>query len=560
LEAPQEERTADLLVEVLAEAGVDAVFGVPGGAISPISDALLGRDDIRVITTRHEAAAMFAAAGYARMTAKPVAVVVTSGPGVLNAITGLASAHYDDLPIIVLAGEVPRGRFGRNALQEGSVYELNIVQLARPMTKLAAELTSPDGAAPTLKRAIATAMTGRRGPVLLTVPVDVANARIERSTVSLAPRLEFDVDEQQVRAIAAALQGARRPVIFAGSGTRGDNGPMLLRALAERLQVPVMTTPKAKGVFPEGHPLSLGVFGFGSHVSTTKYLLGGIDVMLALGTSLSEAATNGWSPLLRPSSCLAQIDIEARQIGRSYHVDLGLVAPIGRALPALLRQLRGPRPSPRRFGIQRHEDGAQLLHGPSGRIAPQRAIWELQQIMPPSTLYSLDIGEHMLFGIHHLRVHHPNSFFLSLGMGSMGSGIGAALGMKLAHPDRPVVSICGDGCFMMGMSDLATAAREGLPFVTAVMNDERYGMVELGNNTVFGRTPDYSVGPMNIPSLAYGVGARPFVIERANELMQLDLISLAAQQPIVLDIRIDRGVRMQSNARVDFLKDVRQAN
>jgi acetolactate synthase-1/2/3 large subunit len=543
-----------LLVETLAEAGVDAVFGVPGGAISPISDALLSRPDVRVITTRHEAAAMFAAAGYARMSGKPVAVVVTSGPGVLNALTGLASAHYDDLPIIVLAGEVPRARFGRNALQEGSAYQLDIVHVARSMTKLSVELNNAEAAPSLLKRAVATALTGRRGPVLLTVPVDVANARASRSWVALQPRVEFELDRAAVTHMALLLAQARHPVIFAGSGTRGDDGPALLRALAERLQAPVMTTPKAKGVFPENHPLSLGVFGFGGHLSTTEYLKSGVDVVLAVGTSLGEAATGGWSPLLSPTQSFLQIDVEAQHLGRSYPVDVALVAPASRALAALLTELHGPRPSLRRFGVVRHEDGEQLKNGPSGRIAPQRALWELQQIMPATTLYSLDIGEHMLFGIHHLRVNHPNTFFLSLGLGSMGSGIGAALGMKLACPERPVVAVCGDGCFLMGMSDLTTAARERLPFVTAVLNDERYGMVELGHEALYGRTPSFDVGPMSIPSLAQGVGAHAFIIQRADEILRLDLPNLLRRGPVVLDVRIDRSVKMKSNARVDFLK------
>jgi acetolactate synthase-1/2/3 large subunit len=549
-------RAADALVDGLIAGGVELVFGLPGGAISPMYDAFLDHPEVRVVTTRHEAGAIFAAAGYCRATNKPCVVMVTSGPGILNALTGLASAHYDHLPILVLVGEVPRGRFGKGALQEGSPYgDLDIVKMTAGITRFAAECTDANQAPALLERAIQAATSGAQGPALLTLPIDVATTRIRPPRLARASRFELVADTELTGAAADALEHARRPLLFVGSGARWGDGPRRVLALAERLQAPVMTTPKAKGLFPDDHPLCLGVFGLGSHPSTSDYLNGGVDVLLAIGSSLGEAATSGWSPLLSPTEHFIQVDIDPRQLGRSYPITMGLHGDASRVLGGLLAQL-GPGLRPlRSFGIRRFDDATLVANGAQGRISPQRALWELQEIMPRDTLYSLDIGEHMLFGIHHLRINEPNSFILSLGFGSMGSGIGAGLGIKLARPDRPVVAVCGDGCFSMALCDLATAVRERVPFAVVVLNDQRFGMVEIGCQAIYSRTASFGAGPLDIPQLARGVGARSLVVERAGDLLLLDLVDHMEHGPVVVDVRIDRDVRMPKNARFDFLKE-----
>jgi acetolactate synthase-1/2/3 large subunit len=549
----EEPRAVDVLASILERAGVEVIFGLPGGAISPMHDALVDHPKIRTITTRQEAGAMFAACGYAQATGKLAVVLVTSGPGVLNAMTGLASALLDGLPVLLIAGEVPRSRFGKNALQEGSSYQLDIVRMAQSVTKLSAELSDPYSAPATLRHAIAIALGGRRGPVLLTLPVDVATTHITPPRISLDPHLELRLDADLVREAAAALRGAERPLLFVGAGTRWDGAPARVRALAERLQLPVMTSPKAKGVLPEDHPLSLGVFGFGAHPSTSDYLQGGIDVLLAVGTSLGEVATGGWSPLLAPTRHLIHVDAEARQIGKCYPTTIGIVGAAEPVLGAMLDEI-GPGQVPaRRFGIKRHDPAETLRQGPEGLISPQRALWELQRLMPRDTIWTLDIGEHMLFGIHHLEVRDPSQFVLQLGLGSMGSGLGAAMGVKLGHPKRPVVAVCGDGCFSMGLSDIGTAVREKIPFVVAVMNDERFGMVELGHSAIYGRTPSFRSGQASIAGLARSLGAEVHVIEHAGEIERLAKDLPFRNKPVVLDIRIDRFVKMPKNARFDFL-------
>lgn len=558
ISSPKERvRTADILVDILVNAGVEVIFGLPGGPIAPIHDALIDRPEIRTITTRHEAGALFAAAGYAQATGKLAVVVVTSGPGILNAMTGIASAYCEGLPVLVIAGEVPRDRLGKGAAQDGTSHGLDIIHMVRSITKLAAEAQDSNTAPALLQRAIATATSGRRGPAVITLPMDVATAKARPPIVEVGTKVSFAASPSSLDAAAKALVNARRGLILVGSGARWGQGPKLVRELAERLQMPVMTTPKAKGVISESHPLSLGVFGWGGHASATEYLDSGVDVLFAIGTSLGEHASDSWSTKLAATDHFLQLDVEAQRIGRNYPVTLGIVDTIEGAIPALLDRMKDLARPRARFGVERKNTGDGFLVGAENRIAPQRALWELQQALPDNTLYTSDIGAHMFFALHHLKVTSPRGFMITLSLGSMGSGIGAAFGMAVARPDAPVVAVCGDGCFSMGLGDVATAAHERIPMIVAVLNDERYGMVEIGNNAVYGRTPPFPMA-MSVSRLAEGVGARAVVIRDPGDILALDLIGLMGDRPLVLDIQIDRTVHL-SPSRLEFLKKMAQS-
>jgi acetolactate synthase-1/2/3 large subunit len=548
-------RTAELLVDVLVREGVDTVFGVPGGTIAPLYDALLDRPDIRVVTTRHEAGAMFAAAGYARATGRCGVVLVTSGPGATNCLTGVASAYCDSLPVLVLAGEVPRNLFGRGALQEGSSSFLNIVGMAKHVTKMSFELTSSEPAPAVLRRAMHTATSGRPGPVFLTVPFDVCSREVRRAGVASQSWVGSAISEPLLQKVACTLDAAKRPLIFAGSGTRWGKGPEQLRALAERLQCPVATTPKAKGVFPESHPLSLGVFGFGGHPSAAAYLEPGADVILAVGTSLGDVATDGWSPLLQATEHLIQIDADALQIGRSYEVSVGLVGPAELILERLATLVAPLARGPVCHGVRTHLDPELSKIGEANRIAAPRALWEIQRAMPTSTLFTCDIGQHLLFALHYLKIDDPLAWTVMTGLASMGSAIGAAIGIQIAEPNRPVAAICGDGGFAMSFADIATAAHERLPIAVFVLNDGRYGMVENGHRALYARTPDYGLNELDVATVARGAGARAMVVEQPDQLDPAALAEALRDGPVVVDLRIDPTVKLPRNKRFESLKN-----
>lgn len=547
-------RGADLLVEILAEAGVEVVFGLPGGAISPVYDALLN-SNVRVVTTRHESGAMFAAAGYARATGRVAAVAVTSGPGVLNALTGLASALCDGLPVLLIVGEVPRTAQGKGVLQDGSAHGLQIVEMARYVTKLAVEIPHPSALPHLLRRALVTMQSGRQGPVLLTLPMDVTLAQVARprsdGTLTMSNLLSTELLDE----IAALLRDAQRPLLLAGHGVRGGGAPRQLRAVAERLACPVATTPKGKGTFPETHPLALGVLGLGGHRSAQRYLEAGVDVAVAIGTSLGDISTNGFSPHLQAPRALVHVDIDARQIGKSYAPTHAVVATATEFLTGLADRLTeaNDRPVTLRVlpgGVERNVLPSSRR---SDRIAPQDAIAELQEILPRDTIYSVDSGEHLLFAAHYLETNLPDTFVAMTGLGSMGQSIGAAIGAQLAFPDRTVAAICGDGCFAMNGFEIATAVAERLPIRVFVFNDERLGMVERGHRTLYGRTPEFPTTPLDVCTVARGLGATVFCVKHPGQLRAARDTLRSAPGPIVVDVRIDPEIVLPRRERVSAM-------
>ena len=543
-------RGADLVVAALEEAGVDVVFGIPGGAISPVHDALLD-SNIRHVTTRHESGAMFAAAGYARASGKLAVVAVTSGPGVLNSMTGLATAFCDGVPVLLLVGEVPRPSHGRGVLQDGSAHGLHVVDMVRHISKLALEVPRPSALPYLLRRAIATAMTGRRGPVVMTLPLDVSMAEVATPRRGGATASRCTIEPELLDEIGNLLQAARRPLILAGAGIRGGDAPERLQQLAEHLSCPVITTPKGKGVFPEDHPLALGVVGLGGHRSARRYFESGIDMLLALGTSLGDLATDGFAPQVQAPT-LVHVDIEMQQVGRSYSPTHAVIAPVSDFLGALLARIAERRSKPRAVrgstgGITRHELASSAK---PDRVASQDALSEIQEVLPPNTIYTVDAGEHFVFATHFLEIAHPDSFMVMTGLGSMGPSIGAAIGAKLAQRDRFVAAICGDGCFSMNAFEIATAVAEQLPIRVFVFNDERLGMVELGHQTIYGRRPNYSTKPLDVCALAQGLGATTLRINRTGQLRSVRDTILHARGPVVIEVRVDPDIVLPKKDRV----------
>jgi acetolactate synthase I/II/III large subunit len=542
-------RVADMVVKMLTELGVTTCYGIPGGAISSVYDALLDCPSIRVINSRHESGAVFAAMGHSRMSGSLPCVLTTAGPGVTNALTGLAAAQVDGVPLLVISGEVPRKHFGRGALQEGSRYTLDVLGMVRSVTKFAAEITSPRACASLVRRAVATALSGRQGPVFLSLPLDVANEKVPLTRSASHVATHFETDPELLDAATEALQSAERGVIIAGSGARHPDAGRCIGFLASTLQMPVITTPKAKGVFPESDPLSLGVFGLGAHPSAIEYLERGIDTVLCVGSGLSEIGTNGWSPVLQATRNFIQVDIDAAQIGKNYQVDYGLVGPAHAVLEGIARRLRRrPTPAATVSGVRYYpaevqmEDTAPLKHG--------QVVQLLQQLMPKETVFTCDIGEHTIFAIHYLKVDRPDSFVLHSGLGSMGSGIGAAVGVKVARPQQPVVALCGDYGFQMYGMELATCVHHRIPVIFAIFNDCRMRMVESGQIKVFGRSGVMHSHRVDFAALARSVGAVGHTVRTAAELHALAGSLARSELPVVLDMHIDPASSFPVNGRV----------
>jgi len=537
-------RVADQIIDVLEEYGVVRAFGIPGGTISPLFDALID-SGIDVVTCQHETMAVYLAAGHARATGTPGVVLVTSGPGVLNAITGVAAAFCDEVPLLVLGGEVHSHNGGRGALQDGGPGGLDVAAMMRPITKLVDTLQQPRRVSALVHQALDAAMSQPRGPTFLRVPVDVASAALPSVQVVRAKLESARPDPEVCQHIARALNGAARPAIFAGIGARtGGVGPALLE-IAEWRKVPIITDIEARGIIPESHPMCLGVFGVGGAGLADGYLAEGVDVLLTVGARLDDTTTNGWQEVLRPDGLVIQLDHDAHRLCRGYRADVAMACDLLEALAHTLAAARVPdfegllardtavAEARRQHRIPQVAPLSRAPHDPNAVIRALRAAF------PSDTAWTSDIGNHLLFASTNLQIESPEHFHVSVGLGGMGSGIGMALGLGMSGRSS-VVGVCGDGGLLMVGNELATCARRGINVVLAVLDDGQLGMVEHGNRSVFGRSDFCAAGGTDLTAWALSLGANAVRVEEAADLTRA--MALVGQGPLLLHFPIDPSV------------------
>jgi acetolactate synthase-1/2/3 large subunit len=546
------------LLRTLANHGVRTAFGIPGGTASPIFDGLLEVPEIRFVASRHEAMSGFAAAGYARATGSPALVLTTSGPGLTNAITGMAAATLEELPVIFLSGEVASSAVARGALQDGSQAGLDAVSMVRSMTRWATTLQSADAASATGERAWQLATGDRPGPVFIGVPLDVGGCP-SHAPAHLASSLRTVASPSMLACQKAAklLRGARRPLLLLGNGVRHATGEAL--ALAERLALPVVATCHAKGVFPETHPLYLGLVGVGQHPSVTEYLNDPPDVVCVVGSRLGDIATNGWQLPIGGTDATIQIDRDPLLIGRNAPVTLGIIGDARLALEQMIDAIPTELPPPTRLVAGCRSARAELTHSDVVPLKPQRVLAALGEAFPDAVWCS-DIGEHLTMALHYLRVDHPSHFHAMTGFGSMGSGIGSAIGMKVARPDATVVAICGDGGLAMFAGEILTCVENSIGVIFAVFNDGCWNMIEHGFRAVYGRLPPALPSRVaDLAAVARGFGAIGLTVRQPEDLHPGRLRRFAsATRPVILDIRIDPAESFSGESRAAAIRHFAQ--
>ena len=541
------------LLRAFASHGVDVAYGIPGGSASPLFDALFEVPEVSFVSTRHEAMAAFAAMGHARQTGRPAIVMTTSGPGLTNAITGIAAASLEGIPMIVLAGEVAWAATQRGALQDGSPAGLDVVSTLRSTSRWVTTLGAAAGAAGTAERAWQMATSGHPGPVVIAVPLDVGGHMAESRIVPAMPAPAPMPDRLACRDAARSLGEARRPLLVLGNGARSAHREAL--ALAERLALPVAVTGHAKGVFPERHPLYLGLIGVGQHPSVLEYLADPPDVVCVVGSRLGDLATNGWTLPLAGTSATIQIDHEPWLIGRNVPVTLGIVGDASLALSEMAASLPKDVAVPRRATPGCRSLRAELATSDAVPLKPQRVFAALSEAFPDAVFCS-DIGEHLTLALHYLRVDGPDRFHSMAGFGSMGSGIGAAIGMKRACPERTVVAICGDGGLAMHAGEILSCVENEIGVIFAVFNDGRWNMIHHGFSTVYGRVPPAMPSRVaDLAGVAAAFGARSAIVRTPDELSVAALHAhRAASRPTVLDIRIDPSESLTAESRAAAIR------
>ncbi|MCI5221167.1 MAG: thiamine pyrophosphate-binding protein [Candidatus Electrothrix sp. AR4] len=543
--------TAEIVVELLGRAEVKYMFGVPGGAIEDLNIALYNTThDILPIVTKHEEGAAFMADGYARVSGKLGVCYATAGPGASNLFTGLAFSYVDQIPVLAITGQVAISLFGKGAFQESSSEVIDIVQVFSACTKYSSMLISEVCAQYMLLKAIRLALGNPGGPVHINMPADIMKRPVQLQESSIPPMIEKTrlLDVEQVDKAAQLLINAHRPVIIAGWGVYLSQAMLELRQLAELLRIPVATSPKAKGVFPESHELSLGVLGFAGSPVAKEYLINNeVDVLLAVGTSFSEMMTNGWDQHLQPSNCLIHIDVDAEKIGRTYEVSHPMLGDAKINLKKIAQAVKGHKYTAHRNKqlqiLRQRQIKNEAFISPDELYHPARLFLDIQKFFPKSSIFFVDAGNSMAWAIRYMTIDQPGSFFVSLGYGSMGYAVAAPVGARLAAPDRPVVAMVGDGSFLMNGFEVATAVNYNIPVTWVVLNNAMLGMVYHGRRLFKKSIPD-GMEPcfkrVDYVKIAEGLGARGIHLDGRHPLSaSLVRDILTEQKPTVLDVWID---------------------
>jgi acetolactate synthase-1/2/3 large subunit len=552
---PQLMEAADLLVAYLEQIGVEYVFGVPGGAIEPLYNALARsarRGGPRPVVARHETGAAFMADGYARETGRIGVCCATSGPGATNLITGVACAYENEIPMLVITGQPSLLMMGRGALQESSGAGIDTVAMFRLCTRYSALISHPDQLERQLTNALLSAYQPTPGPVHLSIPMDVHRSLLKCGLsydLSHLLRPLSAVDDAAVRELQAQLAQAQRVVVLIGSGC-GEAIDLIIE-LVERMGAAFVVTPDAKGFISPRHPLYRGVFGFAGHRSAVAAMEDkGVDLILAVGSNLSEWTSNGWSDVVL-NNRLVHIDSCEAHLARSPMARLHVRGGIRPVFERLLRTLR-------RDGTKKISVGEKLkfkkisVDDPfkpasiDAPIKPQYLMRELGWRSPPDTRFLTDTGNSTIWAIHDLAMHdhRPSAggwMRVTMNFAPMGWAIGGAVGTALANRNVPVVCITGDGSLLMNGQEMTVALTEKLTILFVILNDAALGMVKHGQRLADAEQIGFELPTVDFRLLAESMGIPGHVIHTAQDFENLDLDAILRHPgPTVLDVRVDR--------------------
>lgn len=534
---------AAALMRSLGKEGVREVFGLPGGANLPMYDEL-SKSDIRHILVRHEQSAAHMADGFGRVSRKPGVCFATSGPGATNLLTGIATAHADSAPMVAVTGQVPVGMIGRDAFQES-----DIIGMANPVVKYAFQPRAPSEVPESVKKAFFIAETGRPGPVLVDVPKDV-----QTDSAEMVFPDEFrirgyhpwtDPDVPSIERAIEMLLSSERPIILAGGGTIISSAFAELQAVAETLLIPVATTFKGKGAFPETHALSLGPIGMHGHAEANK-LMTEADCVLAIGTRFSDRSVGTFEEFEKNLKII-HMDVDPAEIGKNQRTSVAIVGDVRSSLRIMVKLLQRRPPASRgdtpwaRHAKETREYWQENLKVPSGEMVASRILKRLRDALPAEAIVTTEVGQHQMWASLFYNVIEPGTFFSSTGLGTMGWGFPAAIGAKVARPGVPVLDIAGDGSFNMTENSLATSVTEGIPVIVFLINNYLLGMVAQWQRTFYERRmigvdqkecPDYV-------RLAQAYGAEGVRAESLDEVGSAVRAAISCEAPTVIDIPID---------------------
>ena len=527
---------AQILRRTLVDAGIEVMFGYPGGAIMPFYDALHGQDAVRHILVRHEQAAAHAADGYARAGDRLGVCVATSGPGATNLVTGLATAHMDGSPVLAITGQVGRPMLGRDAFQE-----TDVVGVTMPVTKHNVLVRDVEDLADDVREAMAIAMEGRPGPVLVDVPKDVQNQKAEYRSgptprQKRAPGVDLPSDAT-LGEVARLIAEAERPLLMVGHGVIVSGAYAEVRALAERTGIPVITTLLGISAFPQAHELHLGMPGMHGEVHINKAIQAA-DVIVGIGMRFDDRVT-GNTATFAPRARIVHIDVDPAAIGRNVAVTVGIVGDARLVVERLLAVV-----APRQCLRWREEIRALMrpkTESYSGGLSPDVILSALADVTDGKCTVVSDVGQHQMWVAQRYPFQRPNTHITSGGLGAMGFAVPAAMGVRLARPHEAVWAISGDGGFQMNMAEIATMIQEGIEVKLAVFNNGYLGMVRQWQQFFHGGR--YSNTPIWSPDyvkLAQAYGIPGFRVKQASEVTDALRQANAAPGPALVELVIEQ--------------------
>jgi acetolactate synthase-1/2/3 large subunit len=544
---------AEVLLRALKDQGVEVIFGYPGGAVLPIYDALFQQNAIRHVLVRHEQGAVHAAEGYARSTGKVGVVLVTSGPGATNAVTGLTDALMDSIPVVCLTGQVPTHLIGNDAFQEADT-----TGITRPATKHNYLVKRPEDLARAVHEAFYVARSGRPGPVVIDLPKDIVIGKAPYAPPASGHpsyRPQTEPDHGQIAKAIALLKQAKRPMIYTGGGVI-NAGPGASAALTQLVRItgfPITNTLMGLGAYPASDPQFLGMLGMhGTYEANLA--MHGCDVLLAIGARFDDRVTGRLNAFSQGSKKI-HVDIDPSSINKNVPVDVAIVGDAGRVLEALLAAWQADQTQSDRQALTtwwRQIDGWRAKESlkftqdmsPGAIIKPQYAIrrlYELTRAVQKDIFITTEVGQHQMWAAQHFRFEQPNHWMTSGGLGTMGYGLPAAMGVQVAYPEALVIDIAGEASVLMNIQEMGTLAQYRLPVKVFILNNQYMGMVRQWQELLHGGrySESYSAALPDFVKLADSFHAVGLRAERVDQLDDVIREMLAIDRAVIADIAVD---------------------
>ena len=530
---------ARILVEELIHQGVRVVFGYPGGAVLDIYNELyLASDRIGHVLAAHEQGAAHAADGYARASGKTGVVLATSGPGATNLVTGIANAYLDSVPMVAITGNVAVNSLGKDSFQE-----VDIAGIVMPVTKHSYIVKDVTQLADTIRKAFTIAKSGRPGPVLVDVPKDVTAAKCEyiRHTITAVEPKVDTIRPEDVETAAQMIARAQKPFIFVGGGAVIADASKEVRALAHKIQAPVCDSLMGKGAFSGEDEFYTGPVGMHG-TKTSNYAMCECDLLITLGARFSDRVT-GDTKTFAPKAKILQIDVDAAEINKNIVVDASVIGDLREVLKLLLEKIPEKKHEEWAAHIQDMKEKYPLNYDHSQLTGPY-VIQKLYELTGGDAIISTDVGQHQMWAAQYFKFKEPRTFLTSGGLGTMGYGLGAAIGAKMGCPDKTVVNIAGDGCFRMNMNEIATAVRCGRPLVQIILNNHVLGMVRQWQTLFYDHRYSQTIlnDGVDFVKVSEAMGAKAIRVTKMEEVEPALKVALSSEGPVVLDCWIDQDL------------------